>query len=243
MKVCIKCKQEQELDHFYKNKNKKDGLGVWCKDCFKKYLSNNPYYQKNKDKVKQYYQDNKDRIKQYYQDNNNKVKIKNKIYQQNNKEKFNSSSKKYYQKNKEKVKQYQKIYRKNNKIKINNRSYKRYKNDKQFKLSILLRCRFIDALKSQKITKRHSALNLLGCSIEQCKQHLESQFKPEMNWDNHGKIWEIDHIKPCFSFNLIDIEQQKQCFHYTNLQPLFKTTEIAESFGYNEIGNRNKNIN
>lgn len=65
-----------------------------------------------------------------------------------------------------------------------------------------------------------------------------------MNWDNHGEIWEIDHIKPCDSFNLTDIEQQKQCFHYTNTQPLFKTTDIAGSFGYNdEIGNRNKSNN
>jgi hypothetical protein len=64
-----------------------------------------------------------------------------------------------------------------------------------------------------------------------------------MNWDNHGIIWEIDHIKPCASFDLSDIEQQKQCFHYTNLQPLFKTTDIAESFGYDEAGNRNKGGN
>jgi hypothetical protein len=65
-----------------------------------------------------------------------------------------------------------------------------------------------------------------------------------MTWSNHGEIWEIDHIKPCSSFNLADIEQQKQCFHYSNTQPLFKTTEIAESLGYeNEIGNRNKSDN
>jgi hypothetical protein len=41
-----------------------------------------------------------------------------------------------------------------------------------------------------------------------------------MSWNNHGSYWEIDHIKPCSSFDLTDIEQQKQCFHYTNLQPL-----------------------
>lgn len=89
-------------------------------------------------------------------------------------------------------------------------------------------------------TKSTKSFNLLGCLIEECKKHLEVQFKPEMNWNNHGMIWEIDHIKSCSSFDLTDIEQQKQYFHYTNLQPLFKTTEIAESFGYNELGNRNK---
>ena len=66
-------------------------------------------------------------------------------------------------------------------------------------------------------------------------------FKPGMSWENYGKIWEIDHIKPCDSFDLTKLEEQQKCFHYTNLQPLFKTTEIAESFGYiNQIGNRNK---
>ena len=114
------------------------------------------------------------------------------------------------------------------------------KTDPAFKLKETLRKRLYSLLIKNQIPKTYSASNLLGCTIEECKQHLESQFKSEMNWNNHGNIWEIDHIKPCSSFNLADMEQQKQCFHYTNLQPLFKTTEIAESFGYNELGNRNK---
>jgi hypothetical protein len=62
-----------------------------------------------------------------------------------------------------------------------------------------------------------------------------------MTWDNHGDVWEIDHIIGCINFDLTDIEQQKKCFHYTNLQPLFKTSGIAKKFGYtNEIGNRDK---
>jgi len=54
-------------------------------------------------------------------------------------------------------------------------------------------------------------------------------------------VWEVDHIKSCFKFDMNIVEEQKQCFNYVNLQPLFKTTKIAESFGYtNQIGNRNK---
>jgi hypothetical protein len=65
-----------------------------------------------------------------------------------------------------------------------------------------------------------------------------------MTWENHGDIWEIDHIQPCSSFNLTQEIEQQKCFYYTNLQPLFKTTQIAQSLGYvNEIGNRNKSSN
>jgi len=113
------------------------------------------------------------------------------------------------------------------------------KTDINYKIQNNIRSRFYYALKKGK--KYESVLKLLSCSIEEFKLYLEKQFLPEMNWDNHGVIWEMDHIKPCASFNLVDIEQQKQCFHFSNHQPLFKTTEIAESFGYkNHIGNRDK---
>lgn len=32
-KICTKCKKKKFLSKFYKNKNKKDGLASWCKDC------------------------------------------------------------------------------------------------------------------------------------------------------------------------------------------------------------------
>jgi hypothetical protein len=62
---------------------------------------------------------------------------------------------------------------------------------------------------------------LLGCSIEEFKEHIEKKFKKGMTWNNYGE-WELDHIKPCCSFDLTDLEQQKLCFHYTNIQPLWK---------------------
>lgn len=116
--------------------------------------------------------------------------------------------------------------------------------DPKFKILCSLRARICQILKKDKVRKTNSTLNLLGCSLEEFKLYLEKQFKPEMNWENHGLVWENDHTIPCDFFNLTNIEEQKQCFHYTNLQPLFKTTEIAINFGYNnEIGNRNKSNN
>lgn len=63
-------------------------------------------------------------------------------------------------------------------------------------------------------------LDLLGCSIEELKLHMSKKFTEGMSWDNYGKYWEIDHIKPCSLFDLSKEDEQRKCFHFTNLQPL-----------------------
>jgi len=76
---------------------------------------------------------------------------------------------------------------------------KRFKNDIEFRILHRLRTRMLLVLKGQK--KLKSSMNLLGCSPEYLKEHLESKFKPGMSWGNYGiKGWHIDHIKPCASF-------------------------------------------
>jgi hypothetical protein len=53
-------------------------------------------------------------------------------------------------------------------------------------------------------------------------KYLETKFHDGMNWNNYGKRgWHIDHIKPCAAFNLTNVTEQRACFHYTNLQPLW----------------------
>jgi len=83
-------------------------------------------------------------------------------------------------------------------------------------------------------------MKLVGCTIEFIKGYLEAQFEPNMSWDNYGE-WHIDHILPCASFDLTLPEEQQKCFHYTNLQPLWATTEIAIKYGSDKIGNVEKN--
>jgi len=103
----------------------------------------------------------------------------------------------------------------------------RYKTDFLYRLSALLRSRLTRALRPT-YTKVDKTLCLLGCSLAHLKSHLEKQFKPGMIWENHGPVWHIDHIRPCASFNLAEPEQQKICFHYSNLQPLFAEENIRK---------------
>jgi len=80
-------------------------------------------------------------------------------------------------------------------------------------------------------SRTYSTIKLIGCSINKLKQYLEKQFRPGMSWSNYGK-WHVDHIKPCASFNLSSPEEQKLCFHYTNLQPLWAKDNIAKGCKY-----------
>ena len=73
-----------------------------------------------------------------------------------------------------------------------------------------------------KNVKSKRTVELLGCTIAELKTYLEAKFTKGMTWENNSlKGWHIDHILPCVSFDLSDPEQQKKCFYYTNLQPLW----------------------
>ena len=176
---------------------------------------------------------------------NSNNKEKDQLYRNNNKETILEYGKQHYKLNKVKIRKTHQLYEKKNKLKILDYHKKywkhKYYSDINFKILVTLRARVCTLLKNK---KQHKSITYLGCTIEQFKQHLESQFKPEMNWSNHGTVWEIDHIKACENFDLTILEEQNKCFHYSNTQPLFKTTEIAEQHGYlDEIGNRNKGTN
>ena len=80
------------------------------------------------------------------------------------------------------------------------------------------------------VVKDSTTLDLLGCDAAFAKEHLEKQFTEGMTWENYGD-WDIDHIRPCASFDLTDPEQQREAFHFSNLQPLWSTPEKALKHG------------
>ena len=73
-------------------------------------------------------------------------------------------------------------------------------------------------------------MELIGCSKEELIKHLESQFIEGMTWENWSlNGWHIDHIRPISSFDLSDPAQAKECFHYSNLQPLWAIDNLKKS--------------
>ena len=95
-----------------------------------------------------------------------------------------------------------------------------YKNNPKFKLRIL----FLNAIRGCLVGgKETSWLNLVPYTIDELKEHLESQFDEHMNWGNYGSYWEVDHIKPVSSFDFIDPfdDEFQECWSLKNLRPLY----------------------
>jgi len=84
------------------------------------------------------------------------------------------------------------------------------------------RCAFTRVIRGKSTLFGVELNKALPYSVEHFKRHIESKFKKEMTWDNYGKIWEIDHIKPvnCFNYKTIYDTDFLQCWGLENLQPL-----------------------
>lgn len=104
-----------------------------------------------------------------------------------------------------------------------------YRDDPEFRAMQGLRARMIIAVNRARAGKAAKTTHLVGCDAAELMRHLEAQFQPGMNWENYGyRGWHIDHIRPCASFDLTDPAQQRECFHFTNLQPLWAEQNIRK---------------
>lgn len=100
-------------------------------------------------------------------------------------------------------------------------------NDASYAMMERIRRRITRAV-STPFRKHGKTTELIGCSVPDLMAHLESQFLPGMTWENRN-FWHIDHKRPCASFSLSDPVQQRECFHYTNLQPLWAKQNLEKS--------------
>jgi hypothetical protein len=197
-----------------------------------------------------YYEENKEGIKKkgmiYRLENKEEMLIKGKKYRNENREKINEQLKLWKINNKEKVLLGQKIYREKNKIKLQeyrqeyrvknidkideNRKktqhlinfYLKNKRDSNpvYKLTVNMRSRVKSYLKITNIVKKSKTFEIVGCTPEFLKEHLEKQFKDGMSWENYGLYgWHIDHMIPLSSAKTE--EEVYELCHYVNLQPLW----------------------
>jgi hypothetical protein len=180
------------------------------------------YYLKNKEHIqeyiKEYHLKNKEHIKEYKKVYMKKYHLKNKEHIKGYKKKYN---KEYRLKNKERARE----YRIKNRAKFSAYVKRRYSTEPSFKLVRDLRRRILDALKGT--AKSAHTMELIGCTVDELWVHLESKFKPWMTRKNHG-LWHVDHIKACAKFDLTDPVQQRRCFHWSNLQPLWAHENLSK---------------
>ena len=102
----------------------------------------------------------------------------------------------------------------------------------EFKIRKNVSRQIVHALKRKEGSKHgQSVLDKLGYSLQQLKEHLEKQFDENMNWENYGTYWHIDHIVPhsSFSYTSMDDEEFKKCWSLNNLRPLEAIENIKKS--------------
>jgi len=167
----------------------------------------------------------KEYLKKYRLKNKEKQKEYIKIYREKNKVKIKEKVKEYDKNNKQKKKKYDKEYKENNKEKIKKYQKNRRETDPIFKLNGNIRSLVYMSLKKQGYTKKSMTYQILGCTYEEFKLHLERQFKVGMSWGNQG-LWHLDHIYPV---SLAKDEQELiRLNHYTNFQPMWAIENIIK---------------
>lgn len=210
-KVCTACKIDKYKSEYHKNSNRV--IQSVCKDC------KAAWYEENKSSIQ-------DKYKKLWADDGLRAR----------KKETNLKSRK---KNREKQNLQKREYGKRPEVAQRKRDAhnKRKQTDSNYVIKRRLRGRVRDIVRrgiiSPKGVKYKSSLVLLGCDVEFFKKYLESKFYDGMSWENISG-WHIDHIKPCSKFDLSKFEDQKVCFHYSNLQPLFEKDNLEKSYLYEE---------
>jgi len=244
-KLCSHCKTAKPVSEFNKVAGK--WLQPYCKPCDK--VRKDKHRKENPDRYR------KNALQLYYK---HRVLKPKKELKKDNPEYLRQRALAYSRRPEVKAKKHKadKLYRQNNpdRIKQNKLKYKedgralqmakdwqaKQKGNIAFVTKKRLRGRIYVALKRG--IKSESTMKLLGCSIDFFKYYFQSLFTEGMNWDRYmaGDIV-IDHIKPCAKFDLTDPAQQKECFHYTNLQPLWELDNLKKGASYTEIQSKCQN--
>ncbi len=230
-KICTKCNKEKDISEFYIDSYQKNGFRPDCKLC-KNIPSQRIIDQNNLvfEGLKKCVSCNKIKLLSEFHKHLSgigKTISECKLCRKENRKYDKEYQNQYYLKNKERIKIYK--HDSKNKQRRNQLLKERYNNDTAFKILWNLRRRICLALNGK--DKSLSTIFLIGCEIDYLIYHIQEQFTEGMNWDNYGKgigKWNIDHILPCISFDLSKESEQRKCFNYSNLQPLWAIDNLRK---------------
>lgn len=221
-KQCTICKLDIELtiDNFKQTKyiNKIGDTKIyWCSYCRNCQNSKtNEWHKNNKDKCRK-------NEKKYRDSHLKEVELRKSSYKK---------------KNKTKIALYHKNYRNKNKEKQQKQGRERYANDIVFRLR-----KIVNRSVQKAISKNGSIIKHLPYSFQELKQHLEKQFEPWMNWNNHGSYgdtwddsdsttwkWNIDHVIPQSDLPYMSMTDDnfKKCWALENLRPLSAKQNVID---------------
>ena len=200
-KTCSKCKVEKPVNKFSKNKSNKDGYSDHCIECYNLY-----YVEPKREERLSYWRTRRETKRE-------KIREYNKSYNEKNREKVRERQQVWYNNNKEEVKQ-----------RVKENHYARRENDILYDLICHMRLAIYRYVKNK--TKRTH--EIIGCSPEELRNHIESLWQTGMSWENHTHTgWHIDHIIPSSSAKTE--EEVYALNHYTNFQPLWAKDNLKKS--------------
>ena len=190
-----------------------------CKGCV--YFWHVEYIEKNADKIRE-------GKKKYVSEHKEELAIKKHMSYEKNKDAIKQQTREWYAENTEYALAYAEEYREGHRVERRAYENERYATDPKFRMIKHARGRMWDLLKSKGKGKVAFFVRDLGCTKGFLFTWIESKFKPGMSWENYGKVWHLDHVRPLVDFNLDDPQDCKKINHYTNLQPLFWRDNLSK---------------
>ena len=99
-----------------------------------------------------------------------------------------------------------------------------------FKIESSLRSLINYHIRKNGASKTFQSIYNLSYTVDELMEHLEKKFVDGMNWDNYGKVWHVDHIKPAswFSYKSTEDKEFQECWALSNLQPLFAKDNLSK---------------
>lgn len=229
-KTCSFCGETKPVSEFpidYRYKPEVRYLAA-CKKCRR-----DKYYDKEKNKEYRKKSESKPEIKKKRKEYFTEYRKRDKYKEYHKSEKIKEYHRNYN--TTQEYRDYKNKYRIDNYDLVRGREREREKSYNQrpeVRIKRALRARLLGILKRGNGSKSSKMVELVGCTMPFLRDYLQSLWKEGMSWDNYGfgrGKWVMDHIVACDKFDLTDKEQQKLCFNYKNLQPLWWEENATKS--------------